>query len=528
MGSMKEKHVSGRRSRWSRVATLLCVATLTGCVAGPRLIPEEKRQVIDRAVIERPVGLDITTFIPNLTAPAGIAFETADNGYKNSVIVAEGAFATVDPRIVGFKPDGTRFDIYPKHRGLLRELVSGTPIYGPVGGIAIHNGEVYVSHRDERGMGVVSAFKYDGTRRTVIADLPARGDFSVTDLAFHPTNGRLYFGVGAATNSGVVGIDNWTSGWARDFPRFCDSPAIDLQLRGLIFDAPNPRGGLFGGDDIARTGPFQQFNAKNQLVIKQSPTNKPTAAIFSINPGGGDLRVEAHGIRMPAGLVFSEFAGLFASNQGMELRGSRPVKDDYDVVLRVPGGGTWYGWPDFGADLKPITDPWFQPPDSVVRRSTYSQLLFLIDHERSSLIAPDRATLVRAVFPSLSGAAKMTFIPEMPGMPKEYVGRILVALSGDRAPFATDGVPLKGPVGYKVVAIDPDTTTVSDFIYNTRLLPASKVGNSSPALERPIDVKFGPDGALYVVDTGKVVYKDGNAKVEGGTGRVLRVVAMEH
>jgi glucose/arabinose dehydrogenase len=515
-----------RNRRW--VIGLACVALLTGCESGPRVIPTGKRQVIDRAIVERPVGLDVTTFIPSLNCPSAIAFDNAETEHKGTIVVAEGAVDGVSPRIIAFKPDGSRQDIYPARRGLLRTLVSGTALRGPIGGLVIHDSEIFVSHRDERGMGVISAFKYDGTRRTVVADLPTLGDYSVTDLAFHPTNGRLFFGIGAATNSGVVGLDNWNAGWPRENGGFSDSPAVKLQLRGLIFDAPNPRGGLFGGDDIARTGPFQRFNAKNLLVISESPTKKPTAAIYSIDPGGGDLQVEAHGMRLPSGLAFDAFSALFVTNQGMELRGSRPVKDDPDSVLRVPGGGTWYGWPDFSADLTPITDPRFQPPDSVVRRSTYSQLLFLIDHERSGLIPPDRATLVRGVFPSLSGANKMTFMaPDMPGFNPAMSGHLVIALSGDRAPYATAGVPLKSPVGYRVVTLDPDTRRVTDLVYNTRLLPASLQGRDArTALERPIDVKFGPDGALYIVDAGRITYRDGRPKPDPGTGRVLRVAPM--
>jgi glucose/arabinose dehydrogenase len=510
------------------LAIALVLSGVVGCQSGPRVIPAEKREVIDRALVERPVGLDISTYIPDLTAPAAIAFDNSSTEQKGSIVVAEGAVDGVEPRIIAFRPDGSRVDVYPVRRGLLRSLASGGAIRGPIGGLTIHNGEIFVSHRDERGTGVISAFKYDGSRRTVVADLPALGDHGVTDIAFHPTNGRLFFGVGSATNSGVVGLDNWNAGWSREHATFSDSPAVKLQLRGLIFDAPNPRGGLFGGDDIARTGPFQRFNAKNQLVIPESPTKKPTAAVYSIDPGGGDLQVEAHGIRMPAGLAFDAFSALFVANQGMELRGSRPVKDDPDSILRVPGGGTWYGWPDFSADLTPITDPRFQPPDSITRRSTYSQLLFLIDHERSGLIPPDRTTLVRGVFPSLSGASKMTFVAaDAPGFNPLLGGHLVVALSGDRAPYSTGGVPLKSPVGYRVVTLDPDTRRITDFVYNTRLLPASQQGDDAhAALERPIDVKFGPDGALYIVDAGKITYRDGRPKAEAGTGRVLRLAPV--
>ena len=48
----------------------------------------------------------------------------------------------------------------------------------------------------------------------------------MTDIAVDPVSGRLFFGVGAATNSGVVGLDNWN--WVQKYPDFCDLPAIKL------------------------------------------------------------------------------------------------------------------------------------------------------------------------------------------------------------------------------------------------------------------------------------------------------------
>ena len=53
-------------------------------------------------------------------------------------------------------------------------------------------------------------------------------------------NGRLYFGLGTVTNSGVVGLDNWAAGWVRSYLRAHDVPLGRLQLRGFRFSSPNP------------------------------------------------------------------------------------------------------------------------------------------------------------------------------------------------------------------------------------------------------------------------------------------------
>ncbi len=42
------------------------------------------------------------------------------------------------------------------------------------------------------------------------------------------------------------------------------------------------------------------------------------------------------------------------------------------------------------------------------------------------------------------------------------------------------------------------------FLSNVSGLPGSEQGKAGKVLERPFDVKFGPDGAMYIVDYGQV------------------------
>ena len=509
-------------------AALATACGLFGCASGPHLVPEAKRNVIDRGVIEYPNEMVLTPFACGLTAPCAVAFEADEPDYKDSVLVAE-AGADGDPRVYGFKPDGTQFWIYPKHTQI-PFLNLSFRIYGPIGGMCASHGKIYVSHRDSSGMGVVTAFDYAGNHSTVIGDLPAQGDYGVTDLAIHPSNGRLYFGVGAATNSGVVGLDNWEEGWVEDHPDVSDHPLYQLKLNGYRFTTVNPKGGLFGGDDIANTGPFQRFGASRQLRIPASVVGKPTAAIYSVNLEGGDPRVEAHGLRLPRGLAFNEFGNLFSTNDGMELRGTRPVKNDPDAVLRVPlGSQIWYGWPDYTADLQPVSDEKFRPPETMIITTGYPEISAIIDHESSGLIPPDRNALLRGAFPSLSGAAKMAFVGDSAGDAfKPYRGSLIVALAGDRSPFASGGQKLTGPQGFAVKRVNLDTKEVTDFIQNTKRLPRSMIRHSdSDAMERPIDIKFGPDGAMYIVDYGQMIMKHGSERIEAKTGKIYRLAPLK-
>jgi hypothetical protein len=135
------------------------------------------------------------------------------------------------------------------------------------------------------------------------------------------------------------------------------------------------------------------------------------------------------------------------------------------------------------------------------------------------------------VFPSLSGAAKFDFAPAT-GRFKEFRGNAIIALGGDRAPFATSGRTLKSPVGYKIVRLDPDTRQARDFVRNTRGGPASRAaskakGKATVMLERPVDVKFGADGKMYILDYGRVDMKNGKPRVKAGTGRLFVLEPIE-
>ncbi|MFI5382282.1 MAG: PQQ-dependent sugar dehydrogenase [Tepidisphaerales bacterium] len=510
--------------------TLLAIVllpALTGCTGGPSLLHPDNQPVIDRKIIEYPANSELRRVVDGLTAPTAFTFDDEGN-----LVVAEGGVGGHDVRIFGFKPDGSQFDIYLRGTRLpipnipLPVSIPGTDkftLYGPVGGVAFAHGKLYVSHRDESGKGVITAMGYDGSHKTIVADLPAQGDYGVTDLAFAP-NGRLYFGVGAATNSGVVGMDNVS--WLAEHREVCDKPAVDTYLLGRRFDTENPFSGIFGGADVVVTGPFQPFGRSIDTRIPKAPTGKPTAAIYSVDPAGGDMRVEAHGIRYPVGLGFSEQGLLYFTNQGMKLRGTRPVKDDPDAMLRLVVG-QWYGWPDYATNLMPIRDPRFQPPVEMLVRTGYRDLASLVDHEASGLTPPNpNSSLLTVEFRPLAGASKFAFAPPSgPFSRLRQAGNVaIVALWGERAPFDTSGMKLTGPTGFKVVLVNIDDREVSEFIRNTEPGPGSLRGNSLE-LERPIDVKFGPDGALYILDFGRIKVEKGYVHLPGGTGKIFKLTA---
>jgi len=504
----------------------LALCWIGGCVNKPRFIAADARATIDRKVIEYPAGFDLESVVAGLTAPTAMAFDG-----EGSLLVAENGTDN-RARIVGWKRDGTYFQVYPRGTRIPLIGLGGKrfDFRGPVGGMVVSQGSIYVSHRDSRDRGMISAFDFDGNVTTIAADLPAAGDYGVTDLAVHPS-GRIYFGVGSATNSGVVGLDNWQKGWVRKHPTFADVPGADLFLLGRRFDTKNPAYGLFGGTEIAVTAPFQSFGISNQTRVLRSENGKPSSAVYSVSPTGGDLRVEAIGLRLPRGLVFNEFGNLFVTNNGMELRGTRPVKDDPDTLVRVLLSGgvpVWYGFPDYSTDGRPIARPEFQPPVEMILRYGYPDLAAVIDQERSGLdkVRADPQTVNRGVFDPLSGAARLDVVPAS-GEFKDFHGSVIVALFGDRAPFATSNQKLTITPGRKLVRVNIDARQVSDFVKNTEGLPASKLDRGSVALERPIDIKFGPDGSMYILDFGEMQMRSGKEKIAARSGRVFRLTTMK-
>lgn len=419
---------ASRPAAWKRslrtlaaIALLLGGALAGGCIHQPQMLPIARQKLIDRALVEYPSGFELRVLVDELNTPTAMA--TDDDG---NLLVAESGGP--EPHIFGYRRDGSYFNIYPYKRNI-SFYPTGFVIYGPIGGMICHNGKIYITHRDRVGKGMVTALGYDGSHATIVGNLPAQGDYGVTDLVYRPTDGRLYFGVGTATNSAVVGVDNWDAGWLKRYPEVHDIPFVPganpyLYLLGRRFDTPNPRAGLFGGANIAVTGPFQPFGVSNQTRIRGS--DRPNGAIYSIPIDGGDLRVEAYGIHNPRGLAINKYDRLYMTNDGMQLRGTRPIKDDPDSLV-LASRGNWYGWPDYTTDLNPVSAEKYQPLIDLVIRSGYPDVSFLIDHATSSLRTPTPNEAVFGAFTPMSGAARLTFLPD-DGPFKEYAGSAIVAL----------------------------------------------------------------------------------------------------
>ena len=363
---------------------------------------------------------------------------------------------------------------------------------GAVTGARWHDGYLYVTNTD-----TVSRIAPTGTLEDIVTELPGRGDHQVNQPLFGP-DGKLYFGVGSATNSGVVGPDNFAYEWLPEFPETHDVPAFDVVLAGRNFESKNILGNPL---ETVRTGAFVPYGTETPpgQVIAGSVKAQ---GILRCDADGSNLEVVAWGLRNPYGIAFHPDGRLFVTEHGMDDR-NRHVIGDYDDFYEITQGA-WYGFPDFASGIR-VDDPrWGDGGQG-----------------REPVLAefPDPAPPAPFVtFQPHAGANGFDFSrsPEF-----GFEGDAFVCLFGDLAPLTTPR--LVEPVGFKVVRVDMKRRRVVDFAVNKFTGPASKLPHNG--FERPSACQFGPDGALYVVDWGEIEIapEQGAARVQAESGTLWRI-----
>ncbi len=443
------------------------------------------------ADVALPEGYRIEAVATGLTFPTAVAFDEQGRAHVLEAGYSYGEEWTV-PRLLRLEPNGA-----------LTEVARGEN--PPWNGLDHHRGAFYVAEGGHARGGRILRVGQDGRITPLIENLPSLGDHHTNGPAVGP-GGWIYFGQGTATNSGVVGEDNYAFGWLPRHPEFHDIPCRDLRLRGRNFTTGNPL--TPDAEDRATTGAFSPFGTattEGETVRGRLPCN---GAVMRIPLDGGEPELVAWGFRNPFGLAFSPEGRLYVTDNSFDERGSRPVWGTGDLLWAVTPG-TWYGWPDFhGGD--PLTDanqyrPLGEPP-----------LEFLLAEHPN---AAPRAAAVLGVHSSSNGfdfSRSAAF---------GHLGEAFVAQFGDMAP----GVgKVLAPVGFKVVRVDVNTGVVRDFAVNRGSTngPASRVGGGG--LERPVAARFDPAGtALYVVDFGVMTVGPRGPEPRQESGVLWRITREE-
>ena len=465
---------------------------LTGCYAlrpsnGGGQISAGISRTIRAEDIALPSGYRVEAVARGLTFPVAAAFD--DQG-RLHIVESGYCYGEVwtTPRLLRIENDGRT------------TVVASGGRNGPWTGVAFHDGAFFIAEGGVLEGGKILRVAAEGTIKTIVDGLPSFGDHH-TDGPAVSSDGWLYFGQGTASNSGVAGEDNAKFGWLKRKPEFHDIPGADIVLAGENFETKD-----FIHTNSAqkvKTGAFVPFGTPtrpNQIIKGEL---KCSGSVLRVRPDGSDLQLVAWGFRNPFGLAFGADGQLYVTDNGYDERGSRPVWGAPDVLWRVQPG-TWYGWPDFSAG-EPLNTGHFKAPGKP------KPSFILAKHPNT----PPRPAANFGVHSSADG------IDFSRSERFGHVGNAFIALFGDESPAT--GKTLN-PVGFKVVRVDVVHGTVDDFAVNRGHLngPASKLKRGG--IERPVAVRFSPNGdELIVVDFGIVRHDKSGAHPQQGTGVIWKI-----
>jgi glucose/arabinose dehydrogenase len=456
-------------------------------------LPVLKKIHIRREKVRRPNPDDILlpsgyvaeVVATGLSAPAHCCFDDQGNCY-----ISETGHKIDSPaRIV-------KIDMQSGQREVLYEAPENERVLsGALTGACWHKGFLYFVNTDK-----LCRLGPDGQVQEIVTGLPGLGDHQTNHPIVGP-DGKIYFGQGCATNSGVVGADDAGFEWVSKYPQMCDVPAKDITLAGRNYEYRNILGDI---RQKVSTGAYVPFGTQTHAGQVVKGNVKCSGSILRCDPDGSRLEVVAWGLRNPYGLAFTADGRLYATEHGMDERSQRYIVDDPDDFYEIHKG-EWYGWPDFASGIR-LDDPYWGDGG----------------HGREPVLAkfpnPDPPKPL-ASFETHAGANGVDFSPHAQfGFP----GDAFVACFGDLAPITTI-TKYVVPAGFKVVRVDMHTGQIHDFAVNRVQGPASQLPHNG--FERPSHCQFGPDGALYVVDFGiiNIAPELGGIRQHVGSGVLWRI-----
>ena len=479
-----------------------------------------------------PPGFKVSVFASGLNFPVGIAFTGNKNNFQVYVLesghglpsrcnneedaIVGGQFSPTNP----FTPDILVFNQNGvKIAGPLAKPTApgvGLLPHGPSVGIAFEKGfqggRLFVTDSNQaiRAPGaqnnssrIVMVDPNSGAVTPFIVGLPT-GDHPAEQMEFK--DGWIYWSQGSTTNSGVVGRDNGGGLNQQDIP--CQ----DITLSGNAFDSG-------GGVKTSGYSPFGTTHPAGFVIPAfTSATGKGICdgAILRAKLNAGDpkstIEPVSWGYRNPYGLRFAPNdhplkGGLLVSENGEDERGARPVNNSPDrltLAQQNPDGSPdYHGWPDrFGflastqAVFNPVGGPGDDNPIAVVGKPVQPVLAF----------PPQPITAPIALEPADVAVVGLDFAPGVfvGGVVKK--GAALISREGDFGFSKANGTP---EAGHDVELVnfsgpgEPLQIQQRDFAFNN----TGEQAFTDPGVQginRPTDLKFGPDGCAYLVDYGAV------------------------
>src|ERR1700730_17804760 len=476
-----------------------------------------------------PTGFKVSVFKAGLNGPTGIAFRGDARRFEVFVLesghglpsrcnddtstIVGGQFSSTNP----FTPDILVFD---QNGTLLRgplgkptQAKGGFQPSGPAIDIAFEQGRkggrlfATDSNQSIRGTGqnnssrIVIVDPDTGKVTPFITGLPT-GDHPSEMFAFK--DGWIYWSQGSTTNSGVVGHDNNNGANQQDIP--CQN----IVLSNNVFDSGDGhKTSGYSPHNTQRPGePVKAFESATGHGICDGAILR--AKLNAANPKA-TIEPFSWGYRNPYGIRFAPKnhalqGNLFVTENGEDERGARPTNNAPDRLQIAKqnhdGSPDYHGWPDrFGfldstqAVFNPVGGPGDDNPAAVVGKPVLPVLAF----------PPQPITSPLAIEPADVALVGVDFAPKTFAVGVVKPGAALIGREGDFGFSAGNGSP---EAGHDIELVnfsrpgEPLQLQTSVFAHNTTFEQAFPDGIRG--INRPTNLRFGPDGCAYLVDYGAV------------------------
>jgi hypothetical protein len=496
-----------------------------------------------------PAGYKVSVFKAGLNFPTGIAFRrTHDKGFEVYVLESghglpsicneQGSFGsgTFDPANP-FTPDILVFDETGSLvRGPLAKPTgsNGLQAEGPAVDIAfehgLHGGRLFATDSNQATHGngqnnssrLVVVDPHSGHVVPFISDLPT-GDHPSEQLAFK--DGWIYWSQGSTTNSGVVGRDN--GGGANQH----DIPCQDIVLSDNVFDSGSGvKTSGYSSFGVQRPGALvHAFESASHhgvcdgaILRARLDSDHPEQTIEPYSWGyrnGYALRFAPNNHALRGELLVGE--------DGADERGARPssnAPDNIQLASRNPDGTPdYHGWPDqygFLSSSQAVFNPVGGPGDdlcvpdpsnlpSTCSPASLAQILAEDVAIRPVLAGPPQPIMVPlATEAPDSSFTGIEFVPAPFARGPVRAGAVLYALEGDFGFSASNASEPAHEVGHEIKLINfsapgkPLQLEIAGFAHNNTFDQAFVSGIRG--LNRPTNIRMGPDGCAWVVDYGAV------------------------
>ena len=509
-----------------------------------------------------PRGFKVEVFAKGLNFPTDVAFVGSKDNFKVYVLesgtglpgkcnnndtdalkaMGIGKFSAANPFTPGILVFDSRGNKTGGPIGKPTAGGGGFQADGPAIGLSFeHNfegGKLFATDSNQGARGAPG--KGNNTSRVVRVNLSGR---TITPLIVglptgdHPTeqilvkDGWLYWSQGSATNSGVTGHDNGAGGNQHDIA--CQR----ITLSQNVWDS---------GDGHTTSGYSNHGVHRPGAVVPafEDATSKGmcTGAILRAKISNPQNSIEpvAWGFRNPYGIRFSPDdhplrGDLMISENGEDERGARPTNNAPDrlAIARQNPDGTpeYHGWPDrfgFLDSTQSVFNPKGSGGDDNSAATAGKPVLPVFAFFPQQPVAPI------ALEPSDVAAVGLDFVPNsfVGGVVKKNAA--LVSREGDFGFSQANGTP---EAGHDVELVNftgstPSELRLSRFAFNCRQGEQRHDPDGTPkcageteqafvsrmrGINRPTTIRFGPDGAAYLVDYGAV-------RDPGGSDRDSRFV----